>query len=641
LRGARRRRPPRIRPQSLGLALAIALFAADASAARADGLTRAIDYLTIAANEGGSSGGHAAIRFGDETYHFQHDDLGLVRSTREDSREFLAAYAVLQNRSMHVGRIAVSEETYGALRDAFNERFLAQTRDLERLESLRRDRDLLSALVAARDRRAEGPLVSVPAAGFFLADASDERPTEGGAARESPALARLRDRVARERGAAFLSERRAALARDLASGGADAGELPRPGSIAARYLDRFAGVLALDALERALPLRANAYRAPGDGSFALADDERAWIARFADDLEASLARLAASERPGWSRALIVGMARLAALRESLDSNRLVVLDAYPANPLRLDRAAIGRQRDLLPELVLEARDDLATARASLPQAERPREADWTRVETAANRVLELERAASFGDELRVAPHALVPSRPARRKAAIVPDLAAEKLARALAATNDALRAAEDDLRARAGYGLVARNCVTEIWRVVDETLGGEAVVSLGGRLAPGERLTFIPIVSGAAVSAELRVVAEEDVPSYRALRLAALAERDGDLPTRLRESTTFSSTISPRPGERDSFFVFFTDGLAAVRPVLGAANLAAAVGASVAGVAVAPVDGGRLLWRGLRGAFFSAPELAFVAIRKGSFDFVPRRDRPEPETLDPLLALAR
>ena len=33
-----------------------------------------------------------------------------------------------------------------------------------------------------------------------------------------------------------------------------------------------------------------------------------------------------------------------------------------------------------------------------------------------------------------------------------------------------------------------------------------------------------------------------------------------------------------------------------------------------------PVDGGEMLWAGLRGALFSLPELVFQNIRKGSFD---------------------
>jgi len=66
----------------------------------------------------------------------------------------------------------------------------------------------------------------------------------------------------------------------------------------------------------------------------------------------------------------------------------------------------------------------------------------------------------------------------------------------------------------------------------------------------------------------------------------------------------------------------------APRPLLGAVNGAAGLGAGAAGVALLHFDHGRLLGSGLRGVVFSLPELAFVNLRKGSFIYVPRAERP-------------
>ena len=52
------------------------------------GSPRFVDYVYIEANEGGSSGGHAALRLGDETYHFQHEHPGLLRLHRDDWQHF-------------------------------------------------------------------------------------------------------------------------------------------------------------------------------------------------------------------------------------------------------------------------------------------------------------------------------------------------------------------------------------------------------------------------------------------------------------------------------------------------------------------------------------------------------------------------
>lgn len=85
----------------------------------------------------------------------------------------------------------------------------------------------------------------------------------------------------------------------------------------------------------------------------------------------------------------------------------------------------------------------------------------------------------------------------------------------------------------------------------------------------------------------------------------------------LSESNVLTSALY-RPGPEDSSFLFFTDDAAAVRLLLGAANLAVGLVGSAIGLATWPVDGGRRLAGGARGVFYSVPELAFVNLRKGT-----------------------
>ena len=59
-----------------------------------------IDYLYVEANEGDSSGGHVALRFGDKTFHFQHETPGILRIRRIASTAFSHAYAMLGNRAI-------------------------------------------------------------------------------------------------------------------------------------------------------------------------------------------------------------------------------------------------------------------------------------------------------------------------------------------------------------------------------------------------------------------------------------------------------------------------------------------------------------------------------------------------------------
>jgi hypothetical protein len=147
---------------------------------------------------------------------------------------------------------------------------------------------------------------------------------------------------------------------------------------------------------------------------------------------------------------------------------------------------------------------------------------------------------------------------------------------------------------------------------------------LGGAVRVDGSLVFIPFLSAAAVEADLQVAETTELPSYRRAQLARLEATNGRWRMWLREGNTLTSTLYRRNPD-DSFFVFFTDDTLALRPVLGAVNLVAAFGSSIAGLVTLPLDHGERLGAGLRGALFSLPELAFVNIRKGSFTYVHTR----------------
>ena len=114
-----------------------ALLSSDARAAE-------LDYLYIRAHEGSASGGHAAIRFGADTFDFQHEHGGFIALRREDSRRFQHHYRALQNRAIEVSRVEATPETVGLLRETFERRLLAQTRQRALLAELESDAELLS-----------------------------------------------------------------------------------------------------------------------------------------------------------------------------------------------------------------------------------------------------------------------------------------------------------------------------------------------------------------------------------------------------------------------------------------------------------------------------------------------------------------
>src|SRR5262249_25054434 len=127
-----------------------------------------VDYIYIHANEGGSSGGHAAIRFGEWTFDFQHTAAGLLQMRRPDSGRFPYVYRVLGNRGVELSRIEVSADSYARLRGGFQRRFLVQERQDEIAASIAEDGRVLEALGGEPRGGASGLVLE--GVGFFFAD---------------------------------------------------------------------------------------------------------------------------------------------------------------------------------------------------------------------------------------------------------------------------------------------------------------------------------------------------------------------------------------------------------------------------------------------------------------------------------------
>jgi hypothetical protein len=602
------------------------------AAAAEDG--RGVEYLYIEANEGGSSGGHIALRLGDEVFHFEHRSPGILVLGRDGFEHFRHRYGVVENRTIHASRIPVTEETYGLLVDRFRRRLFLQSRHLDIIQGLRDDRVTLEQMLSGS--------IAIEAAGLFFPDGD----TAAAALGRDPDIADLRARVEAVYGVDFLDRRTEILRGKLAELDPGVTELPEPPTAAdmppaptygfpQRYRDLATGLAALETLRAARPLVAGAARSDGSNALAFTKADAEAARRLSDALASALVRLVASERPDGGAALLVGMARLVALQESRRSERWVVLDAFPAGADTRPRRRPSAHAELVAALLEDAGEELARSRERLVIRAGDgafHEADFASFEAAVNRSWELRRALAEGRERRVLKGPLAPWRPAL--------VSVEGLDRqSVRASLETVRAREDAYSAafkrRWGYNLVTRNCVSEIFSEINgafERGAEESMTRLGGRLEIDGTLNFIPAVSAAAVASAYPVTERLELPSYRRQRMERMYHQENPVTVFVRESNTLTSTIYRRNTD-DSIFVFFTDDAVVARPLLGVVNLAVGVAASAVGLITLPVDGGATLWAGLKGALFSLPELFFQNIRKGSFEHIGRETRTEPVKL--------
>lgn len=601
---------------------------------------RSVEYLHVEAGSGTSGGGHAAVRFADTTYHYVYAPPGLIRSTAEPNESFEYAYRVLGNRSIHVSRIAVSDEDYEALAETFARRHITQETQLELLDAAVADQALAEYLYARRcepkDDNADSPAPRLRGAGYFASASQlmlpDEEPTAARDVRVSLSTAPVADlRVAIERsyGDGYLAKKALTVERDMSALSFAATSPPHiaqwkvpshEDGFADRY-ERLANAsVALDVLLHDRAPVGSAYRVLGDPAHRLSGRELELLAARAAMLRYSLVRLAASSRRDWGYPMLVGLARLVALDASVRSGHLVVPDSFddaaswvPVEKLLADAAVV-------PGLLAERRAEVDAARVALSAAPPDDEAVWSRLELAVSAMIELGDAVARGSgSVRAYPDTMLPSRSAALDPTLpLPSAGCDTFAQWAAFAKSVADTLRGRLREVYHYDVVSRNCVTEIFRTMEA-----AGATLGARGRADGGLGFIPVVSARALNEADPVAERATLPSYRNYWLARLRETEGYARTALRESNVFTATLR-HPDDRDDAFLFYTEDATVLRPLYGAVNAGIGAGATLAGLVTLPFDGGRLLSKGARSFVFSVPELAFLSLRKGRNGVVPR-----------------
>ncbi len=605
------------------------------------------EYLYVEANAGSSAGGHFALRLDKWVYDFQNAELGTLRMRRTDYEVFRYLYTVLENRTMHIAGIDVPQETREAIFDRFNRRYLIQNSYFSLLDSLRGNRELIRRLLTRNDdvrpsesSRATAPEgdtatiaenkwneVRIRGAGFFYNGHLES--AEG----ESAPLRALRERLESDQGKAYLKNQIAALERaaenlspsmEVGSTVVDRDSQPESSyHFSDRYQDLSAKIVALRVLENATPIQPSARRVPSGSEYELSDAERRQVRVFAGRLEGHLARLVTSKRPDWGYALLLGMARLQTLSESLEVGRWVVLDSVPETPAFLSQRAVRRRDPYILELRDRASAAYFEARTHFATTPEPGEPALAWLEESINRHAAFQRGFALDLAIPLYEGGLLPDRMAAAPELPLPEVDLQTLRRAAEIAEMRDRAHLSALKQAFGYQLVSNNCVTEIFATLNANWDpAEAGVRTQKDDDPERLLDFIPVVAYRKVLAAHTDAETSEIPSYRRVRLETMYEGENDFGVYLRESNTLTSTIYRR-NDLEPFFLFFTEDALPLRPVYGLLNFTTGIGEMVLGVLRAPWDRGRMFTSGLKGAAFSLPELFFINLRKGILEYAP------------------
>ena len=551
----------------------------------------AVSYITINASEGQASGGHAAMRFGQQVYHFEFDD-SLVRAVRDDFDLFQSRYRFEDNRSLTLYPLHPAPET----EQRFAAQLERQNREWAYLDQLDADVQLLEQLAQPGNSLS----MELKGAGLF-ATHDTTLPDAGHSARHAIAATLARDlHLAPEQ----LRQQRAALLAMLQPYTApDAGQhdgVPVHERaiyhVSGRYHDTLCLLLLLDALEQPIALRADALVWLPPRTFALAASQRRQLktleSRLRQELRASLLR---PLRPDQGPGLLARLARLHAINLSLRYNTWVLLNRN--QPSQQKNTLSDATLASLEQKLLDTWQELATS----PLLD---ETDYHLLELDGNALTAVMNSRRQGVET----HWQTEGLPARRANYSLPKPAGHNWS----LQSEQQRTQRDDwhdhLTQQYRYHLLERNCVTEIFRTLDAPV-------------PGFPFSIPELSAMALGSLRQQTLAALELPSYRMQRWSSEPFTEDPLISLAALLPWTDPAFAP--DEDASSFLFHTDTLPWARPALGGANLGYAALDTLAGLGTWPMDDGQRLRQGAKGMLMSVPELFFFNIRKGHFLVAP------------------
>ena len=618
----------------------------------ANALARTFEYIYIDASEGNASGGHTALRFGEDVFHYQYFDDGFIRVVKQQADDFEFAYRFLNNRSLYLSQIEVSDQTYAMLRDYFIFQTHIQKQQFSLLDSFRKDRLLLNWLRHIDDipqNTAYGPFFLAGAGLFYASDDFDSFDQTNITLRQrSKVIEDLQKTIEMHYGEDFLALRTQQITSQIKQLSPAAwnetnlllteGHFPTSVyPFSDRYLDLSTGLLALKMLQDARELEADAYVIPSQAMFELTEEEIETLHLFSKKLQKSLLQLLKSNRPDWGYAVLVNSARLIAVNKSIQSGRLVMLDVFAPGTDVIDQEKINKYAEELRILTDQALTEFQNNRKALQNKQNFSERDYSFLEMTANRYLELIRGVDYKTAIRFGGENLLPTKSIALPRLVIPEIYEPEIGQELRRIDVNEKLVHANLKRLYGYNLITRNCVTELFRAMEtaitqdqvsdtkETVSkalikAESVKRLGGFVDSGV-IGFIPFVSFHSVQNQYNVTASRKLASFRLKQLEQLYSQENDLLVSLRETNTISSRLYKQNPE-DSFFIFFTDDTWLLRPLFGAVNTLAGVGETMVGLLSLPFDAGKTFKSGTMGVLMSLPELAFFNMRKGSYQYL-------------------
>jgi len=584
---------------------------------------KTLEYLYINASEGSASGGHVALRFDNETFHFQHYDGGIIRIVKDLNSDFDYQYRYLENRRFYIANIELKEATYQQLYDHFIYLFFQQKQQNAYLHEINRN-------LAFFQQQLDSPLLAISAAGLLAIspDKVDQRQLSAGL--------KLHAAIDKQYAKDFVNKKLLELSRLLQNLSAtsewvndsavlDSNFINIPYSYASQAVDISSKILLLQNIQKLSPLNEESYFIPLDSSFDLSESEILQLKHFQGQLIQQLVELLNSNRPDWGKPGFVLYARILSLELSMQAGRFVFLNSYNANSVAIEEPEIRKYQDLLQAQKQSVLTYIQDEKVQLFAAEKGiNEKSYSVFEMLSNYYFEREIGLHQFRKIRVSGEQRLPTKSIVFPKAMYPKLIKDERTKRVQALEVHKKEYLNKITQRYKYNVLSRNCVTEIFSELERAKVDDKQLKIISQLINKEIAPFIPFQSFSSL-AEKYTVTEQD--SFRQQRLAKMYASENNAQVFFREFNTLTAR-DYKLNDNDSAFIFFTDDAVWNRPFLGFGNLLFSSAYTLYGGLMAPFDAGKSFKKGGMGMVMSFPELVFFNIRKGSYQYLLPLNKP-------------
>ena len=573
-----------------------------------------VNYLYINASEGSASGGHTALRFDKETYHFQHFPGGIIRLVKQASSDFDFQYRYLENRTLYQTSIELGFEQYKQLRDHFNLRFLQQKQQ----DILLKEIKLNLALLEPKSTDFNTQLI-VRGAGLFSQNTYAEKTVF---LNNQKINAQIKHRL----DSTFLKQKTSQLEKQLAKIKAQPWPestlhlskntfISVPYSFAQQYIDTVSQLLFLQILEKNTQLNEANYFSPEHQLFSLSDVEIEKLTQLQTGLTDNLISLLNSKRPDAGNAALILYARILSLSYSINSGHWVFLDTYADSSPSITYAEVEIYKAAFKAQQQDALSSITEIKQQLFSQPAITEKDYGHFERLSNYYYERERGLNKRQKIRTAGEQRLPSKSVPLPTYLLPKLNAQEIDSAKARLINYQINLTQQVQALYPYDLFTHNCVTEIFSAIQNAQVDADPLANLLTLINKDPTAFIPYLSFADIAEQHNT---QVLASFRKQQLEEMYAQENTLRVYLREFNTLSAQ-DYKFNELDSPFLFFTNEQVWSRPLFGTINLITASSIGIYGSFTWPFDAGENLKKGAMGILMSLPELAFFNIRKGTY----------------------